>query len=274
MTRKLLCIVCISQISIAINRNAQRQRSSIQIPFRLSNQKEKNNGMKKQATLFLLLMTIAFSANAQIPGLPQFLTIEGGIGGGFSSGGQDLALVRSGSLNFNDFVRSVPLSGANVASKLKIMPPLIPLRFVGFVNFSLLSTNTNTSESISIGGTTIALNINPFAPSGSRVNVLNAGLGIEFSPLPLPIITPYIGVDFGLYSITPEGKSAYSRYGLGAGVGIEFSPPLIPISFDIEAKYRLANLTGRENITLANAIAQENAFNYLQVSVLLMFKLL
>lgn len=230
--------------------------------------------MKKTVTLFLLIISIAFSANAQIPGLPQLLTIEAGIGGGYASGGQDLALVRSGSLNFNDFVRNAPLSGANISGKLKIMPPLIPLRIVGFVNYNLLSTNTNTSESISVGGTTIPLNINPFAPSGSRINVLNAGAGLEFSPLPLPIITPYIGVDFGIYSITPEGKSSYSRYGLGAGIGVEFSPPLIPISFDIEAKYRLANLTGRENITLTNAIAQENSFNYLQVSVMLMFKLL
>ncbi|PIO48591.1 MAG: hypothetical protein CMR00_03690 [[Chlorobium] sp. 445] len=231
--------------------------------------------MKKIATLFLLIVAIAFSANAQIPGLPQLLTIEGGIGGGFASGGQNLALVqRQGGLNFSDFVKDAPLSGANIAAKLKIMPPLIPLRIVGFVNYNLLSTNTNTSESISVGGTTIPLNINPFAPSGSRVNVLNAGAGLEFSPLPLPIITPYIGVDFGLYSIAPEGKSAYTRYGLGAGIGIEFSPPLIPISFDIEAKYRLANLTGKENITLTNAIAQENSFNYLQVSVMLMFKIL
>ncbi|MFN3385384.1 MAG: hypothetical protein ACK42Y_02215 [Candidatus Thermochlorobacter sp.] len=231
--------------------------------------------MKKIATLFLLMTAVAFSANAQIPGLPQLLTIEAGIGGGFAIGGQDLALVqRQGGLNFSDFVKDAPLSGANVAGKLKIMPPLIPLRIVGFVNYNLLSTNTNTSESISIGGTTIPLNINPFAPSGGRVNVLNAGAGLEFSPLPLPIITPYIGVDFGIYSIAPEGKSAYTRYGLGAGIGIEFSPPLIPISFDIEAKYRLANLTGKENVTLTNAIAQENSFNYLQVSVLLMFKIL
>jgi hypothetical protein len=232
--------------------------------------------MKKQATftLFLLLIIMTLSAHAQVPSLPQLLTIEGGIGGGFSSGGQDLALVRSGTLNFSDFVRNAPLSGANLSGKLKIMPPLIPLRFVGFFNFNLLSTNTNTSESISVGGTTIPLNINPFAPSGSRVNTLNAGVGLEFSPLPLPIVTPYIGVDFGIYSITPEGKSSYSRYGLGAGAGIEFSPPFIPVSFDIEAKYRLANLIGRENVTLTNAIAQENSFNYLQVSLLLMFKLL
>lgn len=230
--------------------------------------------MRKFVALFLLVVATALSANAQIPGLPQLLTIEGGIGGGFASGGQDLALVRSGAVNFNDFVRNAPLSGANIAGKLKIMPPLIPLRIVGFVNYNLLSTNTNTSESISVGGTTIPLNLNPFAPTGSRVNVLNAGAGFEFSPLPLPIITPYIGVDFGIYSITPEGKSSYSRYGLGAGIGIEFSPPLIPLSFDIEAKYRLANLVGRENVTLTNAIAQENSFNYLQVSVLLMFKLL
>jgi len=33
-------------------------------------------------------------------------------------------------------------------------------------------------------------------------------------------------------------------------------------------------LIGRENVTLTNAIAQENSFNYLQVSLLLMFKLL
>ncbi len=224
----------------------------------------------KKYVLVLLTAFVAISASAQIPGLPQLLTIEGGIGGGLSSGGQDFALVGNG-VNFNSLTNA-PLSGLNVSGKLKIMPPLIPLRIVGFVNYNLLSTNTNTSTTIP--NTSIPINTNPFAPTGSRVNVLNAGAGVEFSPLPLPIITPYLALDFGLYNITPENKSSYTRYGLGAGIGIEFSPPLIPLSFDIEGKYRLANLTGRENITLSNATAQENSFNFFQLSVLLMFKLL
>ncbi len=229
--------------------------------------------MKNFITSVVLLCVLAVSsASAQIPGLPQLLTIEAGIGGGLSSGGQDFSLVSSaGGLNFNNLTNA-PLSGANLSGKLKIMPPLIPLRIVGFVNYNLLSTNTNTSATIP--NTSIPINTNPFAPTGSRVNVLNVGAGVEFSPLPLPIITPYLALDFGLYNITPESKSSYTRYGLGAGIGIEFSPPLIPLSFDIEGKYRLANLTSRENITVSNAIAQENSFNFFQVSVLLMFKLL
>jgi hypothetical protein len=230
--------------------------------------------MKKQATLFLLLLTMAFSANAQISGLPQLLTIEGGIGGGLSNGGKELALIRNSGPSCRNVFRNVPLGGANAAAKLKIIPLLIPLRLTGFVNFSLLSTDINFSENVSLGGTAVPLSISPFVPTGNRINTLNAGLGVEFSLLPLPVLTPYIGVDFGIYSITPEGKSAYSRYGLGAGIGIEFAPPSSSVAFDIEAKYRLANLTGREDVTLTNAIAQERAFNYLQVSLLLMFKLL
>jgi len=229
--------------------------------------------MKRLTILFLLLSMIDV-ADAQIPGLSQLLSIEGSIGGSFLNGGKDLALVREGERGCRNFFGSMPLSGANVAGKLKIKPLLLPLRAVGFVNFGLLSTSTNTSESVSVGGTTAPLNINPFVPTGDRVSALNAGLGVEFSLLPLPVITPYIGVDFGIYSITPENKKAYSRYGLGAGVGIEFSPPSSSVSFDIEAKYRLANLVGRENIALSNAIAQEDAFNYWQISLLLAFKLL
>ncbi len=229
--------------------------------------------MRRLTVLFLLLAMVDV-ADAQIPGLSQLLSIEVGIGGSYLNGGKDLALVREGERGCRNFFGNMPLSGANVASKLKIRSLLLPLRAVGFVNFGLLSTNTNTSENISVGGISVPLNINPFTPTGNRVSALNAGMGVEFPLLPLPVVTPYIGVDFGIYSITPEGKSSYSRYGLGAGVGIEFSPPSSSVSFDIEAKYRLANLVGRENIALTNAIAQEDAFNYWQISLLLAFKLL
>lgn len=211
----------------------------------------------------ILLLTSTLMLSVQLSAQPG---LRLGLGGGFTAGGQDVSYNPVSGSNFVSTVRNAQYSGGNANAKLKL--DLLPLTITGHLTYNLLTTCVQTS--VNVGGVTVN---NPFAPTGSRLNVLNAAVGLEL-PLRLPIITPYLGADVGFYNITPEGQSAYTRYGAGFGVGVEIYPPFIPIVLEVEARYRLANLLGREEITLQNLVrAPENALNYAQISAMLLFKL-
>ncbi|MCS7012798.1 MAG: hypothetical protein RML35_06405 [Chloroherpetonaceae bacterium] len=213
----------------------------------------------KTLMLWLIGATVIADVAVAQPGLRL------GIGGGFTAGGHDVSYNPVAGSGFVSAVRSAQYSGGNINGKLKLD---FLLTLTGHLTYNLLTTSSQTA--VNVGGVPIN---NPFAPTGSRLNVLNAAVGLEL-PLRLPIITPYIGADIGLYNITPEGQSAYTRYGAGIGVGVEIYPPLIPIVFEVEARYRFANLIGREEITVQNLVrAPENALNYVQISAMLLFKL-
>ncbi|KER10349.1 MAG: hypothetical protein HY22_05620 [[Candidatus Thermochlorobacteriaceae] bacterium GBChlB] len=198
----------------------------------------------KKLGLLLALFLISSMAQAQ---LPTLISIRGGVGGGLSVGSQTQSVTVAG----RTVNSSVSYSGWNILGKAKITPPISPFTVVGLVSYN------SFSGSVSAGGTTVTFS--------EQTSVLNPAIGIEFNILPIPILSPYLAADLGVYS-TSVSNTTRTRTGIGVGAGAELSIPLVPIAFDLEAKYRFANLIGKEN--------NEEAFNYFQVSVMIMFKIL
>ncbi len=91
----------------------------------------------------------------------------------------------------------------------------------------------------------------------NSLKVLSVGIGAEYNVLPLPIVKPYISgsLNMNFFSgnakydnnIIPEANlNSTNRIGLALGIGTLVEIPFFPLSFDIEAKYNFANLTGKE----------------------------
>jgi hypothetical protein len=152
--------------------------------------------------------------------------IKFGIGGGISA----ISNGNSG-LTYN--------SGYHVAAKAKLDIPLFPLRPVVSIQYYIL--NGSYSFANFTGSTT--------------QKILSAGLGVEYSLLPGPI-SPYLSFGFGfnnIYEVKYEpailnqySYPAISRTGLDIGGGVEISIPFL-ISFDINAKYNMLNLFGKQS---------------------------
>lgn len=193
--------------------------------------------MKKTLTLAVLLLMCSISAQAQL--LPS---LRLGAGGGFSGASQTNTVLG------RDVTTAY--AGFNLGGKFKATIPLVPLTPVAFVNYSSFGL---TTENVT---------------SDVRSTMLAYGIGAEFVIVPLPVISPYIGVDLGLYtsSSTAQNATSTTRTGVGVGLGAEISLPLVPIAFEVEGKYRFSNLIGKQD--------GERAFNYFQVSAMIMLKLL
>ncbi|MCS7212047.1 MAG: outer membrane beta-barrel protein [Chloroherpetonaceae bacterium] len=201
-------------------------------------QNSKNiNQMKKALILVCLLLLLSVSAQAQL--LPS---LRLGAGGGFSGSSQTTTVLG------RDITTTY--AGFNLGGKFKATIPLVPLTPMVFVNYSSFSL---TTENVT---------------SDIRSTMLAYGIGAELVILPLPVISPYVGVDVGLYSAssTAQNATTTTRTGVGVGLGAEISVPLVPIAFEVEGKYRLSNLLGRQE--------GERAFNYFQVSAMVMLKIL
>lgn len=197
----------------------------------------------KKGVILLALLICSVGANAQMR-----IGISGGIGGGFTTGSQEVFQ--------NVFVG---YSGGNLSGKARISLPVSPVVIIGFAHYAF------TSGAITSGSAAFAFN--------DRLNILNAGVGLEFEVFRAPALSPYLAADFGAYSFSGNNNS-YTRAGVGVGGGILLSLPALPIAFDIEAKYRFANLIGKESRTIGPVTISENPINYFQVLVLLTFQLL
>jgi len=184
--------------------------------------------MKKNLILGLLLSVLCVSsAVAQLPALPS---LKGGLGGGISSGAG----------NFSDF------SGWNAGGKLKLELPVLPFAIVGIADYNKFSAT--------ILNTTI------------KSRILELGAGVEYTLLPTPVVSPYLAVDAAMHRVNPDFGDSYTRTGFGFGVGTEIKLPLSPVSFDVEAKYRLANVIGKTT--------NEGSLNYVQVWAQVLFKIM
>lgn len=188
--------------------------------------------------LALTLGLIPMQAQAQ---LPTLLTVSGSVGGGLS--------LASAKIFNGTSIQDANFAGFNVGGKLKVGLPLSPVIIVGHLALNQLSASQSGTD--------------------YGFQIFSAGAGIEYILVPLPLLSPYLALDAALSSsknTKPFDSDAINRTGIGIGAGVEIGIPLSPISIDVEAKYRFANLIGKVD-------GEENS-NYVQIWATLVFKLL
>lgn len=182
--------------------------------------------------LAVLLFGLPSISSAQMEVIKPF-TVKGGLGGGLSLGQSDIS-------DFN---------GYNLGGKLKFDIKAVPFTVVGHAHYNSLSAD------LDILGNTFTVD----------TELISLGAGIEYAILPLPMFTPYISADAAMNFFSGDNVDSYSRIGAGFGVGAEINLPLSPVSFDVEAKYRLNNLAGKED--------GEGDSNHIQIWAQVMFDL-
>jgi hypothetical protein len=201
--------------------------------------------MHRRLFLFSIIISLSQFSMAQVP-----VNLSGSIGGGF---------LLPQSSNLKGDIRSAydyPLSktGYDLNGKIRLGLPAFPFAIIGNVSYNSLSDNGVIPVATPNG----LVNAN----YTNALSIISAGVGLEYTLLPTPIIKPYIGanavVNFisgsGSWenNIIPESKlNSTSRYGLDLGVGTLLETPILPFSLDLEAQYHLANLLGK---TYSNAL--------------------
>jgi len=182
--------------------------------------------------LAVLLFGLPSISSAQMEVIKPF-TVKGGLGGGLSLGQSDIS-------DFN---------GYNLGGKLKFDIKAVPFTVVGHAHYNSLSAD------LDILGNTYSVD----------TELISLGAGIEYAILPLPIISPYLSADAAMNFFSGDNTESTSRVGAGFGVGAEIDLPLSPVSFDVEAKYRMNNLAGKED--------GEGDSNHIQIWAQIMFDL-
>ncbi len=142
-----------------------------------------------------------------------------------------------------------------VKYKYKLPIPLFGVNAVGHFNYATGKSQVNNLPGLPSGVTFPETNI----------TALMYGIGVEVIPIGfLPIIDPYVSLDFTLNSVTRKSDAVIfqgqtlipavdlsgSGSGLGIGIGTGIKLPVIPIVFDVEVKYRM--LGNSQNVLLAN----------------------
>ncbi|WP_041468387.1 outer membrane beta-barrel protein [Chloroherpeton thalassium] len=173
----------------------------------------------KNTILAIFIMLCAFSSQAFGQSVKP-LSIQGGLGGGLSLGQSDLS-------DYN---------GYNLGGKLKLDVKMLPVKVVGHVHYNSLEDDQQRVLT-QLGAET----------EDVSVEIVSVGAGIEYSVLPIPLIHPYVSADAAMNFFSGDQIDSFSRFGCGFGVGTEISLPVLPITFDIEAKYRLNNLIGKDD---------------------------
>jgi len=204
--------------------------------------------MFKRITFIIVLIVFgSVSLFAQLP-----INITAGLSGG-------LLIPQSsdikGSINS---VYDYPLGKSSYAigGKVRVGLLAIPISFIGHVTYNALSGNST----IKISGIDSKYSLS--------LKVVSVGVGAEYNLLPLPIVKPYISgsLDMNFFSgnskydndlISETNLNSTNRMGLALGIGSLIEIPFFPVSFDIEAKYNFANLTGKE---FSNNDASFNGF--------------
>jgi hypothetical protein len=198
--------------------------------------------MKKLFAFLAALMFVPAISNAQ-------LYVTGGVsafgGDAFKSGnvGAEAAADVSAGFNFG------------VKYKYKLPIPLFGVNAVGHFNYATGKSQINNIPNIPSGVT---------FPE-TKITALIYGIGVEVVPIGfLPIIDPYVSLDFTLNSVTrkrdavvvsgntlrPGLDASLSGSGLGIGIGTGIKLPILPILFDVEVKFR--GLGNNQNVLLVN----------------------
>jgi len=151
--------------------------------------------------------------------------------------------------NPKGYVLSNP--GYIIGGKIKFDFPTLPVTLVGLISYSALSTDT-----------TITIFSPIHTPEKSTINlsgkIITVGAGFEYGLFQRSPVKPYVGSEISLNILSgnvanlPFGisrnieiKSAW-RFGAGAGLGCQIEIPSLPFAVEVEAKYRLANLLGKD----------------------------
>ena len=199
--------------------------------------------MRKQSMLYSVLFIIILLSLTQLSFAQSPVNLSGTVGGG-------LLLPQSSNLKGNIYsTYDYPLSktGYDLSGKIRLGLPVLPFTIIGTISYNSLSDNAATQVT-----TTSGLVNSKYTLS---LSIISAGVGIEYTFLPTPIIKPYIAASAAMNFIS--GKSSYenniipesnlnstSRLGLDLGVGTLIEIPALPFSLDVSAKYRLANVSG------------------------------
>jgi opacity protein-like surface antigen len=186
--------------------------------------------MKKLFSLLVVLLLSAPALSFAQASAVNPLSLKLGLGGGLSSGQGD----------FSDF------SGINYGGKVKLSIAAIPFTLVGHVHLNDLTAEFGSNE--------------------VELDLTSIGAGIEYKMMPLPIFSPYLCADIATNSFSSDDSDSESRVGAGFGAGTEINLPMFPISFDLEAKYRLNNISGKED--------GEGDINHIQITAQAMFNIL
>jgi hypothetical protein len=207
-----------------------------------NNAKEKSM-RGRSSSLFLIIGSLLFFSQTSLAQSP--INLSGSVGGG---------LLFPQSSNLKGAIWSAydyPLSktGFDVHGKIRLGLPVLPFTIVGFVSYNALSDDA----------------VLPVATTSGTVNskytqslhIISTGVGVEYCLLPTPIVKPYVSATAVMNfiggnasydnDIIAESKmNSTSRLGLDLGVGTSINVPAFPFSVDIEAKYRFANLSGKD----------------------------
>jgi hypothetical protein len=201
--------------------------------------------MHRRLILLSIIISFCQFSMAQVP-----VNLSGSIGGG---------LLVPQSSNLKGDMRSAydyPLSktGYDLNAKIRLGLPALPFAIIGNVSYNSLSDNAVLPASTPNG----LVNAN----YTNALSIISAGVGLEYTMLPTPIIKPYIGANLVVNFISGSGTwgnnlnfetklNSTRRYGVDLGIGTLIETPMLPCSLDLEAQYHLANLLGK---TYSNAV--------------------
>lgn len=213
---------------------------------------------------FLIILFFAASINAQ--------SLRIGVGGGYASLNGPSALAKDVSNNGAGLK-----NGYEIGGKLKLDFPLVPFRLTGQAYYIKISNEENFNPGVA-GIPTVKME--------TSMNIFSAGAGLEYQFIPGPI-SPYFALDllynsFGdvnvkynpsLAVVSSDNSKPYSkkdRFGLGIGVGSEFT--LLPvIDLDLNIKYNLMNLMGKENMKINGINFNEESVNTITITANILF---
>ncbi len=172
--------------------------------------------------------------------------------------------------------------GYAYGGKFKLGLPVVPLNIVALGYYNSFTNETGYPIDFFL----------------KKMTIITVGAGIEYVLIPAPIVRPYLGIDATMNLISgiqrypgpadqplEKNLELANRIGMGIGLGLDFNFPLSPLAFDIEAKYRFANVVGKEyksnTITTYylndgkapdNLTDQNRTLNYINIVIGLKFK--
>lgn len=213
-------------------------------------------------SLFIVCFTLSVKA--------QSLRI--GVGGGYASLNGPSVLAKEISNNGAGLK-----NGYEIGGKLKLDFPLVPFRITGQAYYMKMSNEGNINTGVQ------AI---PTIKMETSMSIFSAGAGIEYQMIPGPV-APYLALDllynsFGdievkynpsIAGVSADNSKPYSkkdRFGLGIGVGSEFT--LLPvIDIDLNIKYNMMNLMGKENMKINGINFSEESVNTITVTANILF---
>jgi hypothetical protein len=197
--------------------------------------------IKRFLLISAILAGFALCGYAQLP-----ISVSAGLNGG-------LLFPQSSNLkgDFSDS-HNYPLSKTSysIGGKLRFSIAQLPISFVGLLSYNPLTDNFDLNV---IGG--------PNGPVTTKytysLSVITAGIGAEYSFLPLPMFKPYLSTDLDAnfyagsggdnHHVYPDANlNSTNRFGINIGIGTLIDVPILPIGIDIEMKYSFSNLVGKK----------------------------